>query len=244
MMLTAPAAAAAFWDWEHGRFDVEDLYLWVSARALHWSRGLPGRDLAGSVPRKGPLHESLRPALSRAQADRNPVVLFVEGDAPGGEILEEMIRKAGHTIRPLSRPPEEMGVDPAAAGAALARLTDSFGALHTPHHLDHTLGWRRKIGAWILVALAVGWASSALQEARFRDWLEAEQQQAEEALPSPGNLQQTAAAPVRWTDLAQRRKAVLAALEGGEDDPRLQSLRIVTDVRSPEIRVEQEPVSE
>lgn len=243
-VLTGPAAAAAFWDWEHGRVDIEDLYLWVSARSLHWSRGLPGRDLSGSVPRKGPIRDSLRPALARAQANRNPVVLFVEGDAPGAEILEDSIRQAGHTIRPLTRPAEEMGVDPAAAGAALARLADGFGALHAPAQLDSSLAWRRMIGAWILVTLFLGWAASAAQESRFRDWVQAQEASQSTADASPDTTQAAAAAPRAWTDLAQRRQAVLEALEAANSETRLSNLRIVTDVLSPEIRVEQEPVQQ
>jgi hypothetical protein len=241
-VLTGPAAAAAFWDWEHGRFDIEDLYLWVSARSLHWSRGLPGRDLSGSVPRRGPIRESLRPALARAQVDRNPVVLFVEGDAPGAEILEDTIRQAGHPIRPLSRPPEEMGVDPAAAGAALARLTEGYGAMHAPAQLESSLPWRRMIGAWILVTLFLGWAVSAVQEVRFRDWVDA-QKASTSAARSAVETAGTAAAPPRaWSDMLRRRQAVLEALEGANSDARLSNLRIVTDVLSPEIRMEQEPV--
>ncbi|MCH2101425.1 MAG: hypothetical protein MK209_05850 [Planctomycetes bacterium] len=147
--LTAPAAAAAFWDWEHGRFDMEDLYIWLSARSLHWSRGLPGRGLAGTVPRSGPLRTTLCPALSRAQSDRNPVVLYAEGDAPGAEVLAELVREAGHDLRPLQRPSEEMGVNPAAAGAALTRLSDNYPALRAPTHIDESFTWRRMIGIWI-----------------------------------------------------------------------------------------------
>lgn len=241
-VLTGPAAAAAFWDWEHGRFDIADLYLWVSARSLHWSRGLPGRDLSGSVPRKGPIRDSLRPALARAQVNRNPVVLFVEGDAPGAEILEETIRKAGHTIRPLSRPAEEMGVDPAAAGAALARLTEGYGAMHAPAQVDSSLAWRRMIGAWILVTLFLGWAISGIQEARFLDWVSAESASTSSANPRQETATAAAAAPRVWSDLLRRRHAVLEALEDASSETRLSNLRIVTDVLSPEIRIEQEPV--
>jgi hypothetical protein len=241
-VLTGPAAAAAFWDWEHGRFDIEDLYLWVSVSSLHWSRGLPGRDLAGSVPRKGPIRDSLRPALARAQANRNPVVMFVEGDAPGAEILEETIRKAGHRVRPLTRPAEEMGVDPAAAGAALARLTEGYHALRAPAQVDSSLAWRRMIGAWILVTLLLGWAASAAQEVSFRNWIDA--QGAANSAPNAGveSADAAAAPPRAWTDLMQRRQAVLVALEGASSETRLSSLRIVSDVLSPEIRMEQEPV--
>jgi hypothetical protein len=243
-VLTGPAAAAAFWDWEHGRFDLEDLYLWVSVRSLHWSRGLPGRDLSGSVPRKGPIRDSLRPALARAQANRNPVVLFIEGDAPGAEILEDTIRQAGHTTRPLTRPAEEMGVDPAAAGAALARLTEGYGAMHAPMRIDTSFAWRRMIGAWILVTLLIGWAASAVQESRYRDWVDAQSGSTANAI-TPRETASTAAAPPRaWTDLLGRRLAVLEALEGAGSESRLSSLRIVTDVLSAEIRMEQEPVQQ
>jgi hypothetical protein len=241
-VLTGPAAAAAFWDWEHGRFDIEDLYLWVSARSLHWSRGLPGRDLSGSVPRRGPIRDSLRPALARAQANRNPVVLFLEGDAPGAEILQDTIRQAGHTIRPLTRPAEEMGVDPAAAGAALARLTESYGALHAPAQVDTTFVWRRMIGAWILVALFVGWGASAVQESRYRDWVAARQAAIGNEPPRVETAGAAAAPPRAWTDMLGRRRAALDALEAANSETRLSSLRIVTDVLSAEIRMEQEPV--
>jgi len=194
------------------------------------------------VPRKGPIRDSLRPALARAQANRNPVVLFIEGDAPGAEILEDTIRQAGHTIRPLSRPAEEMGVDPAAAGAALARLTEGYGAMHAPAHVDSSRAWRRMIGAWILVTLFLGWAASALQESRYQDWIDA-QNESTSTVSSGLETAGAAAAPPRvWTDMMRRRHAVLEAMEGANSETRLSSLRIVTDVLSPEIRMEQEQV--
>ena len=135
-----------------------------------------------------------------------------------------------------------MGVDPAAAGAALARLTDGYKAMHAPTKLDSSLPWRRMIGAWILVTLFLGWAVSAVQEARFRDWVDA-QDASRSATSSRVETANAAAAPPRaWTDLLRRRQAVLEALEGANSEARLSKLRIVTDVLSPDIRMEQEPV--
>ena len=241
-VLTAPAPAAAFWDWEHGRFDVEDLYLWLSASSLHWSRGLPGRDLAGTVPRSGPMRSTLRPALSRAQTDRNPVVLYIEGDAPGAEVLSELVRESGHDLRPLQRPSEEMGVDPAAAGAALARLSESYPALHAPARLDESFAWRRMTGIWILVACLALFGLELTQSARMSGWMDAWAS----PTPSTTTTQRNAADPPprAWSDLLERRREVLRALDDPNDDGRLRSLRILTDTGSAQIRVEKERASE
>lgn len=241
-VLTAPAAAAAFWDWEHGRFEVEDLYLWLSSSALHWSRGLPGRDLAGTVPRSGPMRATLRPALSRAQSDRNPVVLYIEGDAPGAEVLAELVRESGHDLRPLQRPSEEMGVDPAAAGAALARLSENYPALHAPARLDESYAWRRMTGIWILIACLALFGLELTQGARMSAWQDA---WATSADPTPNSRRDQADPPPRaWSDLMERRREVLRALDDPNDEGRLRSLRILTDTGSAEIRVEKERASE
>lgn len=241
-VLTAPAPAAAFWDWEHGRFDVEDLYLWLSASSLHWSRGLPGRDLAGTVPRSGPLRATLRPALSRAQSDRNPVVLYIEGDAPGAEVLAELVRESGHDLRPLQRPSEEMGVDPAAAGAALARLSDSYPALYPPARLDESFAWRRMTGIWILVACLALFGLELAQGARMSGWQDA---WASASQGTPTTQRSEADPPPRaWSDLLARRREVLRALDDPNDDGRLRTLRILTDTGSAQIRVEKERASE
>ncbi|MAW61097.1 MAG: hypothetical protein CMJ94_09690 [Planctomycetes bacterium] len=240
-VLTAPAPAAAFWDWELGRFDVEDLYLWLSASSLHWSRGLPGRDLAGTIPRSGPLRATLRPALSRAQTDRNPVVLFVEGDAPGADVLEELVRDAGHPLRPLQRPSEEMGADPAAAGVALALLSDSYPALHAPARLDASYATRRMLGIWILLAMFGVFALELMQTMRFEAYREASGSSATRS----SSAQQGAAPPPRlWSDLLARRQAVLTALDPPVETERLRSLRIISDPSSAEIRIESEAASQ
>lgn len=240
-VLTAPASAAAFWDWEHGRFDVEDLYLWLSPQSLHWSRGLPGRDLSGSVPRTGPLRDTLRPALSRAQSNRNPVVLAMEGDAPGGEVLEDLVRQAGHELRPLQRPAEEMGADPAAAGAGLATLSESYPALRPPAKLDRSFGWRRMIGGWIWGVCVASFGWHQVQTHRADEFVVAEQEQ-----PLIGGSWDEPAAPppARWADLLTRRQAVLAALDPEGDVETLASLRILSDPSSAEIRVERERIDQ
>lgn len=244
-VLTPPAAAAAQWEWSHGRIDRGDLYLWLSPATLHWSRGLPGRDRAGSVPREGPLRNQVKPALGRAQADRSPVVAFVEGDAPGGEVLEQAVQAAGHPLRALKRPAEEMGTDPAAAGAALIAVDPNFPARYRPERIDRTRRWRDVIGFLILLTAGAGIGANFVQQQRATRALEARIDALDRELAAPASAVQPAAAPppAALTRLLQRRQAVHRALseapetEGGRP---VRSLRIVTDAASGDIVVERE----
>jgi hypothetical protein len=206
--LLHPASAAAFWDWEHGRFDRDDLYVWLRAGAILWSRGTPGRGRSGLIPRRGPLKENLRPILARVQADRCNVVVCIDGDAPGGDTLLQSLENAGHTPRPLNRPASEMGADPSAAGAALAAISPSFGAVFAPEQIDHSAHWRTAMGLVSLLTLAFAAALTVKQNIQIFS-LEAEARRNQTPPPAPERL---ADLPQDLQRLLQRRGAFMQAL--------------------------------
>ncbi len=207
--LLHPAVAAAHWDWSHGRIDGGDLYLWLRAASLHWNRGQPGRGRAGTVPRQDQLRVALGHVLRRTRQERFPAVLYVEGDAPGGELVQELLESLGHQVRRLRRPPEEMGASPAAAGAGLAALDAEFPGVYAPAPRQRAAPWRSAMGLLALLSVLAGSGLSLVQESRLRAWERSPAQPAEA-------LQEVryGAPPVALQRLLKRRQAVLDALAG------------------------------
>jgi len=237
-VLTTPASAAALWDYEQGRFEAEDLYIWLSATHLHWSRGYPGRGRSGSVPRRGPLRDNLRPAIARARADRSPIVFYLEGDAPGGDLLQQSAEETGHVVRPLHRPAEEMGADPAAAGAALAAQQDKFPALYFPQKRRKEPRWRPAIA--VLASSLVGVASAAsLTQA---SWLETWREQLESQSPSEqAQPESSPALPAELQLILDRRAHLLgelADLSHAAEGRRLTRFTVLTGVDSAELAID------
>ena len=200
-VLMHPATAAALWDWEHGRFDEKDLYLWLRAGTLMWAKGTPGLGRSGCIARRGPLGENLRPVLARVQRSRCSAVICLEGDAPGGDFLMQALEEAGHPPRLLHRPPQEMGADPASAGAALAALTPTFQAVYVPERQPKSSHWRTAMGLGALVAVLAAGAFSKVQESRLGSWI-----QSTEPKTLEGEVDsQAAAAPPELNRLLERR---------------------------------------
>jgi hypothetical protein len=208
--LLHPASAAAFWDWEHGRFDRDDLYIWLRAGAILWSRGVPGRGRSGLVPRRGPLKENLRPILARVQADRCNAVVGIDGDAPGSDLLLQTLESAGHSPRPLNRPDGEMGADPAAAGAALAALTSGFAAVFAPVQTDRSAAWRTAMG--LISGLTLLFASAL--NVRQNLQISALETQALKQPADPNLAVRFADLPNNLRRLLQRRAEFLQTLAG------------------------------
>lgn len=237
-VLTTPACAAALWDYEQGRFEADELYLWLSATHLHWSRGFPGRGRSGSVPRRGPLRDNLRPAIARARADRSPIVVYLEGDAPGGDLLQQSAEEMGHELRPLLRPSEEMGTDPAAAGAALAAQTENFPAVYVPQKRRREPRWRPAIAVLATSMVAIAGAASVVQASwlgQWRDSLSAQSERPRDAKPSAARV------PESLDLVLQRRQALMAEfarLPQAAEGRRLTRFTALSDIESADLVID------
>lgn len=131
--LVHPAFAAALWEWQLGRIDEADLFLWLREDRLCWSRGEPGTGMCGSLPRASSLRETLAAVLQRFPAGTPlPVAVARARQAPGFELLMESLAAAGHRLRELRPDAAEGGTDLAAAGAALAALEPDRAGVHPP----------------------------------------------------------------------------------------------------------------
>jgi hypothetical protein len=207
-VLVHPATAAAFWDWEHGRFDEQDLYLWLRSGFLLWAKGIPGAGRAGCIPRRGPLQDNLRPILNRVQRSRCNAVVSIDGDAPGGDFLIQALTAAGHAPRELARPTQEMGADPAAAGAALAAIKPEFQAVYVPEKGPRSPHWRTAMGLGSVVALITATAFTIAQQTSLSRW-----QASLEAEPVSEDVEQAIAAPPKeLMQLLERRQRFVQAL--------------------------------
>ncbi len=215
-VLVHPATSAALWDWEHGRIDENDLYLWLRSGFLLWARGIPGQGRSGCSARRGPLISNLRPILNRFQRNRCPSVVSMEGDAPGGDYLLQALADAGHSVREINRPPHEMGADPAAAGAALAAISPDFQAVYVPEKRQRSPHWRTAMGLGALVATLTALAFTLGQESNLRSWkrsLEPTVQSGDSSAPT------AAAPPIELVRLIERRTQFVQALRNLSDSP-------------------------
>ncbi|MCX8229441.1 MAG: hypothetical protein OTJ44_05750 [Planctomycetota bacterium] len=149
-----PAVAAALWEWENGRIDTADLFLWLLPGQLHYSIGIPGEGQSGTIPRHGPLREALGRALSRTQKKSGNVAIRVDGEAPGGEMLREAAEASGLTPHFLFPPASEQGADAAAAGAALGALDPTRPGTFPPFPPPVTPSWHWS--AHVVTVLALG----------------------------------------------------------------------------------------
>lgn len=207
-VLVHPATSAALWDWEHGRFDETDLYLWLRSGFLLWAKGVPGSGRSGCQARRGPLQDNLRPVLNRVQRSRCNAVVSLEGDAPGGDFLIQALEQAGHPAREIKRPAQEMGADPAAAGAALAAVSPDFQAVYVPEKRQRSPHWRTAMGLGSLVALLTAFAFTLTQERSLRSW----QQSLEPEVTVDQPMPTAAAPPEDLARLLERRRQFVQAL--------------------------------
>jgi hypothetical protein len=207
-VLVHPATSAALWDWEHGRFDENDLYLWLRSGFLLWAKGVPGQGRSGCQARRGPLQDNLRPILNRVQRSRCNAVVSLEGDAPGGDFLMQSLAEAGHLAREIKRPPQEMGADPAAAGAALAAISPDFQAVYVPEKRHRSPHWRTAMGLGSLVALMAALTFSLSQESNLSKWQSSLKPQPDVS----GEMPAAAAPPQELTNLLERRRQFVQAL--------------------------------
>ena len=214
-VLVHPATSAALWDWEHGRFDESDLYLWLRSGFLLWAKGVPGQGRSGCQARRGPLQDNLRPILNRVQRSRCNAVVSMEGDAPGGDFLLQALEQAGHMPREIKRPPNEMGADPAAAGAALAAISPEFQAVYVPEKRHRSPHWRTAMGLGALFALLSSIAFTISQEASLGSW----QTSLEEPVDANGQAPAAAAPPQELHHLLERRQQFVNALRNLADTP-------------------------
>jgi len=233
-VLMHPATAAALWDWEHGRFDEKDLYLWLRAGTLMWAKGTPGLGRSGCIARRGPLGDNLRPILARVQRSRCSAVICIEGDAPGGDFLMQALAEAGHPPRLLNRPPQEMGADPASAGAALAALTPTFQAVYVPERQPKSPHWRTAMGLGAFIAVLTAGAFSKVQDSRLDSWVKFAEP---ETMEGEANFQ-AAEAPPELNRLLERRTQFLQSLRKLSSTPpeSLVEVEILATPDSPTIR--------
>ena len=159
--LLQPSTAAAWWEFENGRLEPEELFLWLMPGHLHFSLGMPGLGPAGSVLRRGPLKEALSQAIARSTWKKGKAAIRVDGEAPGGDLLRESMTSLGFEHSFLFPPVAEQGADPAAAGAALGALLPSHPATFSPR-LTHKLpSGLKPIQAFSLLLLILTlWISS------------------------------------------------------------------------------------
>ncbi len=232
-----PARAAALWEWNCGRIEAEDLLLWLRPDRLLWSRGLPGKALAGSDLRRGPLALSLQKILARTGAAGAPVTLAVEGDAPGEALLLKELRARGCSPRPLKAVPTERGADRAAAGAALAALEPGQPFLRPAARPRPREPWLLTLS--ILAAATLGgsaWLGNR-QARALRAGLPVSGPPGPAARPGP---RLAAAPPPKLDRMVARRRAVIRALEtlpGRIPRGSLEELEIVSAEESRRARV-------
>ncbi len=153
----SPATAAALWEWENGRIDTADLFLWLLPGQLHFSIGMPGEGRSGTIPRHGPLREALGRAIHRTKKKSGNVAIRVDGEAPGGEMLREAIEASGLLPHFVFPPASEQGADAAAAGAALGALNPKQPGTFPPFPPAVVPSWHW--GAHAITILALGTAA-------------------------------------------------------------------------------------
>ncbi|HEX9794782.1 MAG TPA: hypothetical protein VGC54_12435 [Planctomycetota bacterium] len=222
-----PAVAAALWEWELGRIQDEDLFVWLRPERLLWSSGEPGSGNAGSVPRRGPLRQAVKALRKDAQRAAAPVALATDGDAPGAAVVDEVFSAEGFATRRVRGSPGERGVDRAAAGAALGALDPTRPGVFSPRRerKREPLHWK----ASVIAATAVGAAAwldhtQAAQLEALRRVSQTGPPQAERAVLAPqvpGNLRRVLD---RQAALRHGLAAVLAAVPPG----RLEELELLT----------------
>jgi len=204
-----PAVASAAWEWDLGRIQEDDIFLWLRPERLFWSRGEPGRAHAGVEARRGPLSDCLGRILSRVGGHGATVALASGGDAPGLATLEKALERTGCKVRPLKNLSAERGADRAAAGAALGALESPRPGFLPPVRTRNREPWLWT--ASFLAATAVGGSA----------WLAREQAQAgaftapslPEEPPITSTARRPAPAPPELERLLARRRAVVRALE-------------------------------
>ncbi|KAA3608149.1 MAG: hypothetical protein DWQ01_13840 [Planctomycetota bacterium] len=156
------AFAASLWEWTQGRLSEHDCFLWLRPERLHWNFGEPGHGAFGSVPRRGPLKETLnRLPLPKSKRPPPAVALALDGDAPGAQLLREELEAAGLDVRLLARGAEEKGADRAAAGAAIAVLDPIRPGVYSPRQSKPKEPWFWT--ASVLAAMAAVGGSAWLQ---------------------------------------------------------------------------------
>ena len=200
--------AAAAWEWETGRIDEHDIFLWLRTGHLLWSVGEPGRGVAGSVPRLGPLQDGLAQLFARLPPGEHPAALAVEPDAPGAAQIEAALTDAGYRWRALPTLGRQARLDRRAAGAALAALDPERPGLRPLPAAS-----RPSHAAWLpLVAAAAcawgAWAMGESQADRLEAWRALPRESRAERL-----VERHAPLPEALEELLLRRAAVRQALD-------------------------------
>ncbi len=227
LALVHPAVAAGIWEWERGRMNASDLFLWLRQNEMHWSAGAPGVGPAGRLSRQGPLQEIWGRLQQRLRGREATVVLAVDEQAPGRELLAELVQSSGLTWRHLQPHPEDRGADRAALGAALAAMEPERPGVLPPQ-------LRRGNAPAVTGLLILGLLGLVGGGARLRGADMAA------ALPpkDAGLVRQAAALPLAMDRVLDRRSAFLNALEHSlQHAPAsaLQELELVTGPSSREV---------
>lgn len=234
--LLHPAVAAAAWDWDSGRYDQNELHLWLNQDELCCSEAFPGDSFYCREALDAPLGQILERILSRLRRSPTQVVVTVEEQSGDRKLLLDLLDDRDFKVRELISLPEEAGANRAALGAALFALDPTrSGAIKPPSESP------RNDPAWLV------FFSIALLCGVFSFWLNRQQQQQMEQWRRPANIAIAsdsitfiAPMPLELARLLDRRRATLAALEAilGEVTPHsLRELEISTGPHSRDARL-------
>ena len=234
--LLHPAIAAAAWDWDSGRYDQNELHLWLNQDELCCSEAFPGDSFYCREALDAPLSQILERILSRLGRAPAQIVVAVEEQSGGSKLLLDTLNNRDLKVRELISLPEEAGANRAALGAALFALDPTRkGAVKPPAESP------QNDPAWTV------FFSIALLCGVFSFWLNRQQQQQMERLRSPANIASAsdsiafiAPMPLELDRLLDRRRATLAAVEAilGEVTPHsLRELEITTGPHSRDARL-------